>query len=261
MKLVEPKVFKVGETVADYDGVKAYLAEIGAAGWRTDAPTDAEGLVEIFGRGCYRSFEPGLNLNVTKVRDGNKEYIANILKQGHGSVLEHSSVNFIFLYVSRVFTHELVRHRVGTAMSQESLRFVRLDDLNFWIPPDIRANPRALEIFEEAIASGERWQKELAVVLGLDEPGVDFHHKKKMTSAMRRIAPEGLATMIGWTGNFRTLRHVIEQRTDPGAEHEIRLVFGKVADIAAQRWPNVFGDYEVSIVDGLPWYQTPHGKV
>ena len=33
-----------------------------------------------------------------------------------------------------MFTHELVRHRVGTSISQESLRFVRLDDLPFWFP-------------------------------------------------------------------------------------------------------------------------------
>ena len=33
--------------------------------------------------------------------------------------------------VSRVFTHELVRHRAGSAFSQESLRYVRLTDIGF----------------------------------------------------------------------------------------------------------------------------------
>jgi thymidylate synthase (FAD) len=261
MKLVEPKIFLVGESRAFSLGVRAYLTEIGAANWVTDSPSDAEGLLELFGRGCYRSYAPGMNPNVTKVREGNKEYLANIKEQKHGSVFEHATANFLFLYVSRVFTHELVRHRVGTAMSQESLRFVRLDDIKFWIPPDIAANEAAKKIFEEAITAGERWQQELAAVLGFNAPGVSFDYKKKMTSAMRRIAPEGLATMIGWTGNFRTLRHVIETRTDPSAEHEIRLVFGKVADLATQRWPNAFGDYEVETVDGLPWYRTINSKI
>lgn len=259
MKAVSPTVFLVGETTPVLEGVHDYLREIGASEWTTDSPTGAEGLLELFGRGCYRSFSPGLNPNVSKVREGNKQYLSNIIEQRHGSVFEHASANFIFLYVSRVFTHELVRHRVGTAISQESLRFVRLDKIDFWIPPDIALNPEAKAIFEEAIAAGERWQRQLADVLGLE--GATFEYKKKMTSAMRRIAPEGLATMVGWSANFRTMRHVIESRTAPGAEYEIRYVFGVVAEMAMTRWPNAFGDYQVQIVDGLPWYYTQHPKI
>ncbi|HNR37382.1 MAG TPA: FAD-dependent thymidylate synthase, partial [Candidatus Hydrogenedentes bacterium] len=85
--------------------------------------------------------------------------------------------------------------------------------------------------------------------------------KKKLTSAFRRIAPDGVATTIGWSSNFRTLRHVIERRTDPAAEEEIRLVFGLVHEILRDRYPNVFGDYTVELVDGLPWVKTPHGKI
>lgn len=261
MRLVEPKVFLVGETKSNPLGIQGYLTEIGVPDWTCDSPTDAEGLLEVYGRGCYRSFKPGLNPNVSKVREGNAQYLANIKQQRHGSVFEHVSANFIFLYVSRVFTHELVRHRVGTGISQESLRFVRLDNLDFWMPPDIADNPEAKAIFEEAITKGEEWQMQLASVLGLDDPSAGFSYKKRMTSAMRRIAPEGLATMVGWTANFRTLRHVIEQRTDPAAEDEIRLVFGKVAEIAIQRWPNAFGDYEVGYFRDLPRYSTFNSKI
>ena len=264
MRVVEPKVFLIGESVAVYGeehGVTAYLNEIGVPSWTTNCPTHAEGLIETFGRGCYRSFQPGLNPNVTKVREGNKEYIDNIIKQHHGSVFEHSTANFVFLHVSRIFTHELVRHRVGTAISQESLRFVRLDTLDFWIPPEISDNPAALAIFERALREDEANQQELARVLDLNSPNMPFETKKKLTSAMRRIAPEGLATMIGWTANFRTIRHVIEQRTDPSAEREIRLVFCKVADIVTKRYPNAFGDYQMEDADGLPWYHTFNSKI
>ena len=78
---------------------------------------------------------------------------------------------------------------------------------------------------------------------------------------MRRIAPDGLATAIGWSSNFRTLRHVIEMRTNPAAEEEIRLVFAKVAEILVARYPNAFGDYEIEMADGLPWYKTQNRKV
>jgi thymidylate synthase (FAD) len=198
---------------------------------------------------------------VKKVREGNKAYLSNIVDHEHGSVLEHATANFVFLHVSRVFTHELVRHRVGTAISQESLRYVRLDELDFWMPPEIAENERARAIFEEAIAACERWQRELAEVFNLDSPDVAFEYKKHITSAMRRIAPEGLATMIGWSANFRTLRHVIGLRTHPSAEYEIRLVFSKVAEIAIGRWPNAFGGFTSTVVNGIPWYQSPHPKI
>ena len=65
---------------------------------------------------------------------------------------------------------------------------------------------------------------------------------------MRRIAPDGLATTIGWSANPRTLRWVLEMRTAPEAEEEIRLVFGKVGEILVARYPNLFGDFTVEMV-------------
>ncbi|MCG8626097.1 MAG: FAD-dependent thymidylate synthase, partial [Proteobacteria bacterium] len=79
--------------------------------------------------------------------------------------------------------------------------------------------------------------------------------------AMRRVAPIGLATNIGWSCNIRTLRHVIEQRTAPWAEEEIRLVFAQIAEIAIAKWPNMFSDYSWELVDGLPVYTTKNRKV
>jgi thymidylate synthase (FAD) len=70
-----------------------------------------------------------------------------------------------------------------------------------------------------------------------------------------------LATTIGWSCNLRTLRHVIERRTDPAAEEEIRLVFGMIFEAVRTRYPNVFADYIVETVDDLPWVKTAHGKV
>ena len=260
MKFVEPKVFLVGETRVIEDGLKAYLEHVGAPNWTTDAPSDGEKLCEVMGRLCYRSFEPGLNPNVTRVREGNGTYLGHILEVGHGSVIEHPVMNFIFADVSRVFTHELVRHRAGTAMSQESLRFVRLDKLSAYMPTHIKEDERGMEIFAKALEDLEAVQLKLAEVFAIDAEK-KFDVKKKLTSAFRRVAPDGVATTIGWSCNFRTLRHVIEMRTDPGAEEEIRLVFGKVYEIVKERYPNMFGDYEAEMVDGLAWVRTKHRKV
>lgn len=258
--MVEPKVFLVGETRIVEEGLRDYLEHVGAPGWSTDAPSDAERLCEAMGRLCYRSFEPGLNPNVTRVREGNAKYLGHILEVGHGSVIEHPVFNFIFADVSRVVTHELVRHRAGTAISQESLRFVRLEDLSVYVPTHIREDEKGMEVFVKTVEQLEEIQKTLAEVFAIDDEK-KFSVKKQLTSAFRRVAPIGVATAIGWSCNARALRHIIEMRTDPGAEEEIRLLFAKVYDVVKARYPNLFGDYEVEDVDGLPWIKTGHRKV
>lgn len=261
MRKVEPKVYLIAETAINQEELDKYLRHVGAFDWHTDAGSDSEMLVEFMGRLCYRSWKPGLNANVKKVREGNYDYLANIIKSQHGSCLEHASVSFVFADVSRVFTHELCRHRAGVAISQESLRFVRLDDIGFWAPTIIREDEHAMTIFSKTVEELERLQKELAQYFKLDDEGVSFTRKKTVTSAMRRIAPDGLATTIGWTANFRTLRHVIEMRTSRHAEEEIRLVFGAVARRCRERFPNFFGDMKSESIDGYEEFSFETRKV
>ena len=258
--IIEPQVFLIGESTVNKEGLSAFLTHLGAPEWSSNASTDIELLTEVYGRACYKSFGTELNPNITRVRGSNETYISNVIEKGDGSVLEHGVVNFFFCDVSRVFTHELVRHRVGTAMSQESLRYVRLTDLDWYAPICIQENAAAMTIFEKTMDGLSNLQKDLSELYELDTTN-DFNFKKQITSAMRRIAPIGLATNIGWSCNMRTLRHVIEMRTAPGAEEEIRIVFSKVADIAIKRWPNLFADYEVDIINDLPSYKTVNKKV
>lgn len=261
MHKVEPQVFLIGETRIIEEGLQAYLHHLGIPDWTSDAPTDSEKIVEVMGRLCYRSFEPGMNRNVTTIREHNSDYLANILNVKHGSVIEHPMMNFIFADVSRVFTHELVRHRAGVAISQESLRFVRLENLGQWLPTAIQENPEAIEIFSETFRHLEGLQIKLAGLFRLDDEGVPFAVKKEITSAMRRIAPIGLATTIGWSANPRTIRWTLEMRTHPTAEEEIRLVFGKVGEIVCARYPHLFCDFEVATEKKLPWYKPKNSKV
>lgn len=260
VNIVEPKVFLVGETRLVEEGLQAFLRHTGAPEWSSDASSDSELLCEVMGRLCYRSFQPGLNPNVTRIREGNAPYLANIVEVGHGSVLEHAMLNFIFSDVSRVVTHELVRHRTGTAISQESLRFVRLDTLSAYVPLHIRESESGMEVFVRTFEELERIQRELAALYAIDDEK-KFDVKKKLTSAFRRMAPIGVATTIGWSCNFRTLRHVIEMRTDPHAEEEIRFLFGRVYHLVKDRYPNLFADYEETDADGLPWIRTAHPKI
>jgi thymidylate synthase (FAD) len=243
-----PSVHLIARPSIDLDGMRAYLEDVGGAGWLDrrleeagGEPNAGELLVEFGGRACYRSWEPGLNPNVTRVRNDRREYLENILRSAHGSVLEHASYSFALRNVSRVFTHELVRHRAGSAFSQESLRYVRLTEIGFRVPAALEpVRERALAIVEAL----EEFQRDAAATLGLDEDGVPFHVKKEATSALRRLAPIGLSTDIIWSANLRTLRHVIEMRTADGAEEELRSVFDEIAHVMLREAPNVFQDFE-----------------
>jgi thymidylate synthase ThyX len=142
-------------------------------------------------------------------------------------------------------THELVRHRPGTAISQESLRFVRLADIPFWFPEWAQKDPELMQRATALLEQMEEFQRWMTGHFRLDEDGVPFHEKKHKTSFMRRFAPDGVATGLLWTANIRTLRHTIEARTDTGAEEEIRLIFGKIGALMRAEAPALFGDYAV----------------
>jgi thymidylate synthase (FAD) len=242
-----PQVFLIARPSIDVEGMRGYLADVGGESWlqrRLDeaegAPNGGELLVEFGGRACYRSWEPGLNPNVTKVRTDQREYFANILRSAHGSVMEHANYSFVIRNCSRVFTHELVRHRAGSAFSQESLRYVRLADIGFRVPPALEpVREQVLAIVEQL----EEFQVSAAAELGINEEGVPFHVKKEVTSALRRLAPIGLSTDIVWTANARTLRHVIEMRTAPGAEEELRTVFDRIVRMMQVEAPGLFQDF------------------
>lgn len=255
-----PVVYLVAEPAIDYSEIQGFLEEEGASDeytrkWARPARHAVPGgqdIIEIAGRMCYRSYEPGMNPNVTRVRDGQGGYLRNILASGHGSVLEHVNLSFIFQGVSRVFTHELVRHRAGSAFSQESLRYVRLDSIPVWVPGQGEADHDEFaadvrEVTELAEAKIAKWTGRWDL-----DGAAPFEFKKRMTSRLRRMAPEGLATSILWTANVRTLRHVIELRTAPSAEEEMRLVFGKVLLQCRETYPDLFADFSQA-GPGAPW--------
>jgi thymidylate synthase (FAD) len=248
MRETTPSIYLISRPGVDLEAMRGYLAEVGGQSWLDRRLTESDGvpnlgelLVEFCGRACYRSWEPGLNPNVTRVRNDPMVYLENILKSAHGSVLEHANYSFALHNVSRVATHEIVRHRAGTAFSQESLRYVRLVDIGFRVPPALEPlRQQCIELVERL----EEFQVGAAKALGVDAQGVPFHVKKEVTSALRRLAPMGLSTDLIMTMNLRTLRHVVEMRTAPGAEEELRLIFGRIGEIMMEEASGVFQDFQ-----------------
>lgn len=264
MLITSPSVALVAATEIEHEEIQQYLEDIDAAEYLEtldkQEPTGCEAVAAIGGKLCYKSFKPKLNPNVTRVRDDLESYIGNINKIGHGSVIEHGWVTFIIWDVSRVVTHELCRHRAGTAISQESLRFVRLTDFHFWIPKILidedNENKEGMDLITTIINQSEQWQKEFARIYEIDKE-TKFSQKKKLTSAFRRFAPIGIGTALMFSMNMRAARHIIQMRTSRHAEEEIRLVFDKIASILVEKYPLMFKDFHRREIDGYgEWFSS-----
>src|SRR6476620_5646731 len=111
--------------------------------------TDGEQLAEFAGRVCYMSQH-------NPAKRSTREYLDNIKKQGHGSVLEHANYTLLLEGVSRSLTHELVRHRAGFAYSQLSQRYVDESEANFVVPPAIVGDEALEKEWREQIEAAQK---------------------------------------------------------------------------------------------------------
>lgn len=245
MKFVTPEVYLLGQTRLNVEA-KDFLAEsYGGADWFEDRyihsnSPDHEILLELAGRLCYDSYSAeGGNPNVTRIRTDRVAYLQNLIRSGHGSVLEHASFNFGFRNVSVVMTQELIRHRVGTAISQESGRYVRPTELEIVDTPYMQDPENRVRMQHKFQM---QWNDYVEEVARYDWDSMPFSEKKELTSELRGMLPMRRATSIVWTGNIRALRHVIDMRTSPHAEWEIRFVFTKVLDEMLEQSVALFED-------------------
>lgn len=192
--------------------------------------TPIDFLVELAGRHCYRSWNQG--------RNNSKAYIGNILKLGHGSVLEHGSLTFVIGGVSRTLTHELVRHRVGTAFSQESQRYVDAVDIRFVKPPSFDEEQASLL---EAHCEASR-QLYISIQSSFDDTELG---RKKRNEASRSVLPNASETRIVVTFNIRSLRHFLRLRGSSSADAEIQRLAIQMASLAVKYAPLCFQDMAV----------------
>lgn len=252
-KFVEPKVYWVGYQEINETGVEQYLKDsenkdflksMQAA--RQAGLTSAEILCSMFAKLCYKSLTLGHNPNVSRLRDI-EDNIRNCHDVGHGSVFEHVWFNFIAADCSRIFTHELVRHRAGTAFSQNSGRFIRLDKIDIVFDPILEP---IRQLCEEKREYDEQWYRKAVEAIGL--PAMkNFDRKKKVTSALRRFAPNGQSNEIGFSLNLRSIRHTVMARTSRHAEWEIRKIFEQVYLLLKDKHPTMFHGAKEEIIEGI----------
>jgi thymidylate synthase (FAD) len=206
--------------------------------------TDGEKLAEFAGRLCYMSQK-------NPASRATRDYLENIKKQGHGSVLEHANYSLLLEGVSRSLTHELVRHRAGFAYSQLSQRYVDESEANFVVPPAIVGDEILLNEWRAQIDEAQRSYVRLVEHL-MERYGwvADKVHRRKMSrEAARGVLPNSTETKIVVTANARAWRTMLELRSSEGAELEIRRCAVAIIKMLSKESPAFFSDFEIYQAD------------
>jgi len=206
--------------------------------------TDGERLAEFAGRLCYMSQH-------NPAKRQTREYLENIKKQGHGSVLEHANYSLLLEGVSRSLTHELVRHRAGFAYSQLSQRYVDESEANFVIPPAIAGDEALERAWREQVEAAQAAYVSLVAELMTRYGWVaDKVHRRKMArEAARAVLPNATETKIVVTANARAWRTMLELRSSEGAELEIRRAAVMVLRLLQREAPGFFSDFEIYVAE------------
>jgi thymidylate synthase (FAD) len=205
--------------------------------------TDGERLAEFAGRLCYMSQR-------NPARRATREYLENIKKQGHGSVLEHAHYSLLVEGVSRSLTHELVRHRIFN-YSQLSQRYVDESEAAYVVPPAVIGDEALEAEWRAHIEEAQRTYVTMVARL-MERFGwvADKIHRRKMArEAARSVLPNATETKIVVTGNARAWRTMLELRASEAAELEIRRLAVALVRLLQREAPAFFSDFEVYQAD------------
>lgn len=158
--------------------------------------------------------------------DGEKteKFLNMLMSLGHQSPIEHANFTFGISGVSRSLTHQLVRHRIAS-YSQQSQRYVKLEQFEYVIPPEIEAMGEAKEIFNKQMEETQRAYNKLVRILrdkhineGMEEKAAE----KKSIEDARYVFPNACASKIIVTMNARSLINFFDHRCCNRAQWEIR---------------------------------------
>lgn len=195
-------------------------------------------------------------VGATEIMDGLtgdkvESFLNKLMDLGHESPIEHVSFTFAIEGISRACSHQLVRHRIAS-YSQQSQRYVKLDQFEYIIPPSITENEVAKKIFIETMERDQEAYDKLVdeliySMIGqyyMNEIGEDktievskqeliqyfkqTHKKeymqieKKAIEDARYVFPNACETKIVVTMNARSLMNFFRHRCCNRAQWEIR---------------------------------------
>ena len=211
--------------------------------WKGDA-TDGEKLAEFAGRLCYMS-------QANPARRSSAEYLDNIKKQGHGSVLEHAVYVLLIEGISRSCSLELVRHRAGFGYSQLSQRYVDESHAAFVMPPAMIGDAPLETAWEREIASAQAaYVRAVEALMERYAWVTDKVHRRKLArEAARSVLPNATEVKIVVSANARAWRTMLELRCGEGAELEIRRMAIACLRVLQREAVALFSDFETYVSD------------
>lgn len=210
---------------------------------------DGEKLIAAAAKLCYSP------VGIREIEDNLEEdkidsFLTLLMDLNHESPIEHLTFTFGVEGVSRTLTHQLVRHRIAS-YSQQSQRYVRLDQFEYIVPPAILKNREAKEIFIKAMEDDQKSYNEISEILfkehydkylseGLKEKSAKSKAEKQAIEDARYIFPNACETKIVFTMNARTLLNFFRLRCCNRAQWEIRQLAIEMLKLVKEIYPIVF---------------------
>ena len=184
-------------------------------------------LVAAAARICYRDIAAS-ELLQCEGENLSRKLIADLFRSGHTSTFEHVSFTFGIDGLSRVASHQLVRHRLAS-FSQQSQRYVKMtpDTDSVVVPPAIQNNPEALKLFRESVIHSQDTYRQL-IEMGIPKEDARF------------ILPHGHSTRIVLTMNARELHHFFGLRLCRRAQWEIHELARQMLVLCREKAPVLF---------------------
>lgn len=194
-------------------------------------------------------------VGVSDIKDGLddekvEKFISHLTSIGHESPVEHISFTFAIEGISRTCTHQLVRHRIAS-YSQQSQRYVKLNQFEYIIPPQIEKNEKAKSIFIKSMIESQRAYDDIVDALmednvkfylgqGYDENKSKSMAEKKSIEDARYVFPNACETKIVVTMNARTLLNFFEHRLCERAQWEIKEMAYLMLEEVKKVSPHIF---------------------
>lgn len=184
---------------------------------------------------------------------------------------EEKWVSVFFTNVSRGFSHELVRHKYRTAVSQRSTRYVDEGDSHWcWHPlilknlnvdnevilPDDGFNKnycmRSLKEIQTLCQDGYRALVDRLQVKLIEEGSDKFTARKQARGAARGLLGNALNTELVFSASITQWKWMFGLRASAHADAEIRVVMNEVYEQFLERMPHHVQGYEkVSCPDNI----------
>lgn len=220
---------------------------------------EPEKLVCAAAKLCYSKM-PADEIMDDLTEENVSKFLNMLMEFGHQSPIEHVNFTFAIEGVSRTLTHQLVRHRIAS-YSQRSQRYVTEGQFQYIVPPAIKENRKAEEIFIKAMEDDQKSYDQIALVLknkyiktyieeGMSEKEAKRKAGKKSIEDARYVLPNACETKIILTMNARTLLHFFNVRCCNRAQWEIREMATQMLYQVREVAPIIFKNSGPSCIKG-----------